>query len=489
MGLFRAENLLRGVEAQTTSGAELETILSGSTAQKAEFGAMLSTRHMARRMAGNPITMTAINASDKAIETVFTNTSTYNFRPIEEIAKNSGAMVNTSTTLTSLNAVTANSIAFGYFSASEFYEGVAGVNILNILSTLIGDAPGTHASLAAMVANTTAMNAITVNTGAVTALASSALAMNEVVLVGAAVADLAGNTAAITIIANSDIAVTIVGGSTIAIDNLTTEARTIVTGVPSALAILGANHDGWQYILDTSTTLNNNIFNLLIAFGGLDATVFGDVASIFADATASAAVASSHPAMQAVVAEANKTKYPGTTGAMDKIIASDNLATVLASSVAIAHITEDEDIMDVLIANETAFPLLLDSSAAKAAIFTSSTLTTTMLTAESTSLATVQGLAQSTTIVNDALIGTFKTSGVAGNMILLTGVMGSIVATTLANTFKGDTQAEFTIGIPGTSLSSGPVNINLPFTNMVWDIASIAATAAGNVTITYVDFN
>jgi hypothetical protein len=67
--------------------------------------------------------------------------------------------------------------------------------------------------------------------------------------------------------------------------------------------------------------------------------------------------------------------------------------------------------------------------------------------------------------------------------------MGSIVATTLANTFRGDGQSDFTIGLPGTSLSSGPLPINLPFTNMSWDIASIAATAAGNVTITYADFN
>ena len=145
--------------------------------------------------------------------------------------------------------------------------------------------------------------------------------------------------------------------------------------------------------------------------------------------------------------------------------------------------------MDSLIRDRVAFPILLDSSVARAAIFASPTLVETMMTAGSDSLSTVKKLARTATVVNDAKIGTFKTIGIDGNIIILTGVMGSIVATTLNNTFKGDNQEPFVIGLPGTSLSSGPLNINLPFTNAMWDIASIAATAAGNVTITYVDFN
>jgi hypothetical protein len=487
MGLFRALNLLQGVEAQTTLGPALEAILSASTAQESEFGALLSTRHMARRMAGNPVTMSAINASDTAIELVFTNTSLYNSEPVKEVAKNSAAMANTSITLASLNAVTANDTAFGYFSVSEFYED----NILNILSTLIGDPVGTHASLAAMVANTTAMNAITLNTGAVKALAASTLAMTQVVLVGPAVADLAGNTAAITIIANSAIAVAIVGASTLAIDNLTSEARTIVTSVPSALAILGANHTGWQYILDTSTILDDNIYGLMIAFGGLNPATFADSASIFADATATAAVAGSHPATMAIITEEVDVNgdYVGVTSALELIIASDNLDTFLQSSVAMEHITPSVSIMTTLIGNAVAFPILLTSTAAKAAIFASTTLSTAMLTTGSDSLATVQGLAVSATVANDTVIGTFQTLGISGNIIILTGVLGSIVATETNCSFDGDNEPVFTIGLTGTSLSSGPKDINKPYTNAIWDIAAIAATAAATITFTYADFN
>ena len=61
---------------------------------------------------------------------------------------------------------------------------------------------------------------------------------------------------------------------------------------------------------------------------------------------------------------------------LDKIIASDNLVTVLAANVAMTMFAADEGIMNSLIANAIAFPLLLTSTAAKAAIFASSTLMT-----------------------------------------------------------------------------------------------------------------
>jgi hypothetical protein len=484
MSVFKAINLLQAVEAQTILGAALQNALTASPSDEAGFGALLSTRHMARRMAGNPITMTAINSSEIAIKIVFENTSEYNFRPIEEIAKNSIAMLRASTTLASLNAVTANATGFKYFSESSFYE----ANILNTLATLIGDDPANYATLGSFILDPTPFGQVVTSVKAMTALVQSSDAMQIVVDNAAPMADIAANTSAITITAHSDIAVTKISNSTTALDQVTDDARTIVTSVPSALAILGANHTAWTYILAGSTILDVNIYGLLMSFGKLNPDVHTSVADIFADATASEAIATSHPAIMALVSESNKAKYPGTS-ALDTLISSDNLGTVLASSIAIDHIVAEEDVMNILIANDTAFPILLASGAAKSAIFVSPTLVSTMMTTGSASLAAVQGLAQSATVVNDASIGTFKTVGVPGNIIILTGVMGSIVATTLANTFKGDTQAESTFAIPGTSLSSGPIDINLPFTNAVWDIASIAATAAGNVNITYVDFN
>jgi hypothetical protein len=488
MGIFRALNLLQGVENQTTLGAALQSKLVESPAQEAEFGAMLSTRHMARRMAGNAITMAAINSSNKAIEIVFENTSEYNSEPVKEVAKNSGAMLSTSTTLASLNAVTENSTAFEFFSASAFYD----TYIFNTLATLISDLPSNHSSLSAFILDATARNAISINNNAVKALAYSSDALDIVVGANTAmVLELQNTSNAIDIIANSDLAVTKLAGSLTSLGALTTPTKLQVAAVPSALKILGANETGWHYLMSVSTTLDQTIYNMLIAFGGLNPAQFGTVESIFADATASAAVANSHPAMESIIAEADKTRFHILNGqsVMDKIIASNNLGTVLSSSNAMSFITANEGIMNTLIANTTAFPILLTSTAAKATIFGSTALVTTMMTAGSDSLATLQGLKITKVVGNVIPIGTFTSLGVAGNMILLTGVVGSIVATGVNHSFKGDTQPTYTTFIPGTSLTSGPVTINLPYTNAQWDMAAIGVTVAEALTITYVDFN
>jgi hypothetical protein len=487
MGLFRALNLLQGVEAQTTLGADLESILSSSPAREAEFGAMLSTRHMARRMAGNPITMDAIVLSATAIRVVFTKTTLYNFRPIEEIAAHSVSMLSTSTDLSSLESVIDNDVAWSYYNASNFYE----VNIVNTLCTLLGVDANDYANVGELIVDTEQFGNIATNIRTMKALVASTPAMAIVASNSAAMSDIAANNNAMTIVANNDAAVSLIANSQIALDEITPAARLIVLGIPSALFIFANNEDAWDYILSTSVTLSSNIYTLLISLGGLNSATYVNVAAIFSDTTASFAIANSKPAMMAIIYEAEDATAAGRESAMDKLLASDNLGTVLGSSVAITEISADVATMGNMIASQVAFPILLTSSAAKATIFSTPSLVTIMMTVGSASLATVQGLGVSATITNDALIGTYKSAGIAGNIILLTGVMGSIVATTLANTFRSgdDAGTESTFNLPGTSLTSGPVAISLPFTDLKWDVNSIAATAAAHVTITYADFN
>jgi hypothetical protein len=352
---------------------------------------------------------------------------------------------------------------------------------------LIGLDPINYATIASLIQDSSAMGDISTNVRAMKALVVSSTAMSVVVITSAAMNDIASDINAMNIVANNDDAVKLIANSQTALNAITPEARTIVLGIPSALAILANNSGAWEFILSTSTTLDTTIYPLLISLASLDSDTYPTVHDIFADTTASFAVANSKPAMMAIVSEADSVKYTGQS-VMDKIILSDNLSTVLGSLVAITELIPDEGIMGSLITNTQAFPILLTSSDAKAAIFTSPTLFGVMM-GDSASLASIQSTSQSATVVNDALQGVYKTVGVPGNIIILTAVMGSIVATTLVNRFQGDTQAISEFDIPGTSLSSGPIDVNLPFTNATWDILSIAATAAGNVTITYVDFN
>jgi hypothetical protein len=346
MGALRAINLLQGVEGQTTLGAALETILAGSEAKKAEFGAMLSTRHMARRMAGNPVTMTAINASEKAIEIVFENTTELNAEPIKEIAKNATAMGNTSQVLTSLHKVIDNDVAFGHYSASAFYE----ANIINTLTTIIGRDPANYVNISALILDSAAMGEIATNTRAMKAVVKSSPAMAVVTANSLPMIDLASNNDAMSIVANSDLSMRLIAQSQTALDEVTNGARAIVVGVPSAVLILGSYDDAWDYIMHTSNTLAANIYGLLIIFTEVDPTAHTSVTQIFNSSVASLKIANSRPAMVAVMHES-------TTLAI--MIVSPNLETIFSSSVAVSEIADHPDGITAVAANTDAWNLYL----------------------------------------------------------------------------------------------------------------------------------
>jgi hypothetical protein len=488
MGLFRGLNLLQSIEAGITLGTGtggLQEILEGSPARSAEFGAMLSTRHMSRRMAANVVTMEAIVASAHSITIAIERTSVYSFRPMESISKSPAAMGIVSTSLPALIATMDNPTALSYFTASESYD----ANIKNTLATLIGHDPANYASLSNFILNETAFGIVVTNARAMAALVQSNTAMDIVVNDSPTMADLAANDAAVLITAHSDLAVTKIANSPIALAQVTDTARTIVISVPSALAIFGANHTAWETILSSSIVLPTTIKSLLYVFGGINSENFPTLADIFADTTSSQAIADSHPAMMAIVAEVNNVLFT-VPSVLDTIIASDNLTTVLGSGIALEHFLESTACMNQLIGSADGFTVLLTSSAAKAAIFADPALFSTMMTEGSVSRGMVVATAQSATITNNIVFANYKDSGISGNMILLTGVMGSIVATTLDNHFRSgiDGTPSAVFKIPGTSLASGPIPINLPFTDMHWTVNSIAATAAANITITYAAF-
>jgi hypothetical protein len=175
----------------------------------------------------------------------------------------------------------------------------------------------------------------------------------------------------------------------------------------------------------------------------------------------------------------------GDATAMASLATSASLGIVLGSDVAMGVISTDVATMTSLIETPAAFDTMMTSATAKAAIFASSTLISVMM-ADTYAVSVLQGLAITKVgPTPDTIPGDFQSLGIDGNIILLTGTLGSIVATTIDNTFVGDTQGPDVFALPGSS----SVAINLPYTNIIWDVDSIAATAAAQVTITYVDFN
>jgi hypothetical protein len=478
MGLFRGLNLLQAVEAQSITGAELEIILVASPAKEGELGALLSTRHMARRMAGNPITMAAINSSASAIKIVFERASKYNSKPVEEVANNAIAMSNTSKVLNTLNAVADNDVSWQYYSESVHYPD----NVVNTLATLIGLDSENFTSLSELILVPSHMGDIASSIRAMKALVASPAALAMAANSTEAMGDIFANLDGARVWANSNRAMRVLSNSEIALEAITDNVRLIVSyEIPSALMIISANYFAWNFIVTTSTTLHLTATHLLRAINGLDEDAYATIGDMFADPYASSLIANSRASVMVVLEE------PAALAAM---LSSPNLETILGYPVAMAEMVASESIMNALITNVIAFPLLLGNKAAKSVIFASPTLFSTMMTPGSVSLTTLKGMITgSVTVKNNSLVTVYKSMGISGNIIIITAVMGSIVATKLQNYFRGTTQAAAKFGIPGTSLASGPIDVMLPFTDVEWDIESIAATAAADVTITYVDFN
>tara|TARA_R110000868_G_scaffold7288_1_gene39812 strand:+ start:1544 stop:2974 length:1431 start_codon:yes stop_codon:yes gene_type:complete len=476
MSELRPLRLLNAVENGTVLGAELNTYLT-DPGRLAEITVLFAQRGQAKRIANGQTTMTAITSSLIATNAAFVQATNSNDTIVAAVVESALAMSTVSDSSSVLTKVSDNPTSWGYFSGSIYYES----HIKKIIAHLSGVDPSLYGSTSLLILDPVSMGDISVSERGMRALVQSLPSVTILAGDSTAMALVAADSTAISLIAQKTSIMSTIANNVEAMDEIV--ARSLATGImastPGAIQAIAANLTAWTNYLNGSY-FSANIKNIVANLAGLNPGDFSNIAAIFENEAASLAVAGNAKAMQAILAD---------TTSINALVSSSNLDTVLGSSIAMLEITGNISIMNTLISDTTAFPILLTSTAAKSAIFASPTLVATMMAAGSDSLATVQGSSQSATVVNDALIGTFKTVGVAGNIIILTGVMGSIVATTLDNTFKGDTQSPHVVALPGTSLSSGPVDINLPFTNAVWDINSIAATVAGNVTITYVDFN
>ncbi len=134
MPMVRAMRMLNAIEAGTTSGAQLQTLLTTDPGRLAELNVLLGMRGQARRMAASSTAMAAVIASSTAMAAVAASS-------------------------TAMNAVAASSTAM----AAVFASNTAKLAVYN-----------SDTALAAMQANPTQVQAlITAGTGIVTASTGS----------------------------------------------------------------------------------------------------------------------------------------------------------------------------------------------------------------------------------------------------------------------------------------------------------------------------
>jgi hypothetical protein len=477
MPMLRAVRLIQSVEAGVTNGAAFHAFLS-DTGRLSDFTVILSMREQVRRLANSTNSMDAIIASSIATDAVFKAASPDSKVAAEYMVKSPVAMPAITVSLPTLTTIIENDTAWSEFTNSVEYEN----NILNTLATFIEDNPASYTDLNDFITTAGSFGNVVTTPNAMEALVVSPSAMDIVVATGDRISSLTAYAPAMTVLANSDMSMGKFAASATALGYITDAVRVVLIDIPSAIVILGSIGAAWTEYLDGYTNFATDIHKIMVALAGLDSATFPTVASIFANAAASATLASNESAMIAILKDAT------TATAMSN---SPNLAAFLASDVALPLITADDDVMTLLIANPTAFAILLTNTAAKAAIFASSTLKTAMMASGSTSLDTILGMgATYVGPTNNMVYANYQTYGLAGNWIILTGRLGSIVATmTNVKISNGDGSDEVIHGVPGVSITSVYPTINGAFTDPQISVNAISALAAGTFTSTVVDFN
>ena len=113
MPMIRAMRMLNAVEAGTTSGAQLQTLLTDSV-KLGEWNVLLGMRGQARRMAASSTTMTAVAASSAAMTAVAASSTA-----MTAVVANNSAMTAVASSSTAMAAITASSTAMAAVAASS----------------------------------------------------------------------------------------------------------------------------------------------------------------------------------------------------------------------------------------------------------------------------------------------------------------------------------------------------------------------------------
>ena len=174
-------------------------------------------------VAANDIAMTAVAASETAMEAVISGTIALN-----SVAANETAMAAVAASRVAMSAIIGNSTA------------------LNAVVT-------SSVAMAAVIGNSTALNAVVSSQTAMAAIASSSTAMTPVAASSTAMAAVAGNSAALNAVVSSQTAMTAVAASSTAMAAVATSDSAIRAMVASTAAktALIANNNNLQSVANT----------------------------------------------------------------------------------------------------------------------------------------------------------------------------------------------------------------------------------------------
>ena len=474
MSLIRAVNSYNTIIAGTIP--DLNTHLTDPVSLADFTSEILTSERRTEVLAGSALGMEKVLGSEIARNSIFTYATTGNQVAAKNIANSITGLPATASSVEGINAAFSNEVSKVAVTSSQYYGDSIALILANLSGLDVAVYPTTAsiindaAPFGDVVGSTHGMSALLADAGSVGLLVTGTVPMQLVV----------ADTNSITALANSKYMPEVAAASeSITVITASSLATGIVSSVPDAVKSIANFGPAWD-VFRAGANFSANVKQILVNIIGLNVSNFASINDVVDSADAIALISSNLQATQALLSD---------SGAVTHLKASANLGAMLNSSVSMGVIASDEAFMGDLISNAAAFPLLLNSTLAKSTIFGNASLFATMMS-DAGAFATLDGMKQSFAgPTNNKVFANFQPFGLSGNVIILSGSLGSIVATTLANKFKGDTQAEVTVNVPGVSVASSYPAINAPFTNPQWTINSISALAAAKITVTYVDFN
>lgn len=479
MSTLRSLRLLGAVEAGTVTGTQLQIYLN-DVGRASEFSALLSNRGQSRRMAGSPLTMSAITSSPTAVDIIFKAATVATSAACTAVVTSPIAMSSVSNSALSLLSLSSNPVSWSIFNTSIYYE----ANVRSVLALLGGIDPAAYPTVDLLISSSISMGDIAATPYAMSALVASAPTTTIMANNAAAMAMVASNPISIDIVAKQTSVMSIIANSSAAITEIISRstATTKMAYYPGAITAISNVPAAWASFL-SGPYFAANISLIVANLVGISTSKFPTLSSIIADSTALGLVSNNTQAVQALASN---------SAAMSTLAISPNIGIVLGSKISMSVIGPNTSAMASFLNAPGAWSGLFASSVAKGYIVISTALVDIIAgnSALVSYLGSIAKITQPATIP-DGLVGTYQTfDGGQPSKVLVLSVKEVGIAATfsdykLAGSVMAGAAAGATMHVSSVAWVAGVAG----YTNLTWDLLAAGVTAATLPIIKYVDMS
>ena len=213
-----------------------------------------------------------------------------------------------------MNAVAASDIAMTAVAASEtameaVISGTIALNAVAANETAMAAVAASRVAMSAIIGNSTALNAVVTSSVAMAAVIGNSTALNAVVSSSTAMAAVIGNSAALNAVVSSQTAMAAIASSQTAMAAIASSSTAMAAVTESYVAVAAvygsavaveavkANETAWSTLTGASSAVMGKAAAKL---AGLNPADYADMAAVASSSTAMAAIASSQTAMTAI---------------------------------------------------------------------------------------------------------------------------------------------------------------------------------------------